>query len=66
MGKVEQLQEQIDKISTEDLAKFRAWFAQFDADKWDREFEADARAGKLDELAEHALRAHAAGRSTEF
>jgi hypothetical protein len=41
-----------------DLAKFRAWFVEFDADAWDRQIEADALTGRLDELAEEALRDH--------
>jgi hypothetical protein len=38
-----------------DLDEFRAWFAQFDAEAWDREFERDAKSGKLDRLADKAL-----------
>ena len=38
-----------------ELAKFRAWFEKFDAIKWDRQFEEDVRAGKLDALAHQAL-----------
>jgi tellurite methyltransferase len=37
-----------------------------DAADWDRQFEADAQAGKLDALAERAFRAHAEGRSTKI
>jgi len=37
-------------------ACFGKWLRQFDADAWDRKIEADARAGKLDELAEAALK----------
>ena len=33
---------------------------------WDRQFEADVKAGKLDTLAERALRDHRAGRSTRL
>ena len=43
-------------LSSDDLAKFRTWFAEFDALEWDRQFEEDVRAGKLDLLAEEALR----------
>lgn len=38
----------------------------FDAEVWDRQFEADLKAGKLDALAERALQGHAAGRSTKL
>ncbi|MGH9464978.1 MAG: hypothetical protein ACRD0X_04985 [Thermoanaerobaculia bacterium] len=64
MSKVEDLEEQIRQMSGDELAAFRRWFAEFDAEAWDRQFELDVEAGKLDSLAERALRDHAAGRST--
>jgi len=39
------------------------WYASFDAEAWDRQFEADVKAGKLDALADKALRAHTSGQS---
>ena len=66
MGKVENLEEQIRTLSPAELARFREWFAEFDAEAWDRQLEADVKTGKLDKLAERALRAHAAGQSTEL
>lgn len=61
MGKIENLEEQIRALTPEEFARFREWFAQFDAEVWDRQLETDVKAGKLDKLAERALRAHAAG-----
>ena len=49
-----------------ELAKFRKWFAEFDAAAWDQEFEADVAAGRLDALAREALRDDRAGRTTEL
>jgi hypothetical protein len=66
MSKIEILEKQVEGLSAEELARFRRWFAEFDAQAWDRQFEADAKAGKLDALAEKALRAHAAGQSTKL
>jgi len=66
MGKIQNLEEQIRALSPEEFARLREWFARFDAEAWDRQLEADAKAGKLDKLAERALRAHAAGQSTEL
>jgi hypothetical protein len=63
MGKVKDIENQVKELSSEELAAFREWFAQFDAEAWDRQLEADVKAGKLDGLAERALRDHAAGRS---
>ena len=64
MSKVEQLEQQIQTLSPEELAQFRAWFAEFDWEMWDRQLERDVASGKLDELAEKALRDHASGKST--
>ena len=66
MGKVEALEKRISALSAEELAEFRRWFAEFDAAAWDRQIERDAKAGKLDALADEALRDHAGGKSTEF
>jgi succinate dehydrogenase flavin-adding protein (antitoxin of CptAB toxin-antitoxin module) len=66
MSKVENLEKQIQQLSPEELAEFRRWYAEFDADLWDRQFESDVKSGKLDALAERALRAHAAGQSTKL
>ncbi len=61
MSKVEQIEDQVSKLSARDLARFRAWYAEFDVDAWDRQIEQDCASGKLDQLAEKALQAHAIG-----
>lgn len=66
MEKVEKIEREVQQLSPEELASFRQWFAAFDAEAWDRQFEADVRAGKLDAPAERALRDHAAGKSTKL
>jgi hypothetical protein len=66
MSRVEQLEGQVKDLPPEELAAFRNWFTAFDAEVWDRQFEADVVAGKLDDLAARALRDHAAGRSTKL
>jgi hypothetical protein len=66
MGKVEKIEQEIQNLSSEEMAELREWFAAFDAEAWDREFEADVRAGKLDALGEQALKAHAAGKTSKF
>ncbi|MDO9118084.1 MAG: hypothetical protein Q7U39_09015 [Nitrospira sp.] len=63
MSKVEAIEEQIEKLSPDELAAFRRWYAAFDGETWDRQFEADVKAGKLDAFAEKALRAHTSGQS---
>jgi hypothetical protein len=66
MGKLENIERQIKDLSPQEMAELREWFAAFDAEAWDRQFEADVRAGKLDALAEKALQAHASGTTTKL
>ncbi len=66
MSKVENIESQIEELSPEELATLREWFAKFDAEAWDRQFEDDVKAGRLDALAERALRDRLAGRSTKL
>jgi len=66
VSKVERLENEVRTLSTEELATFREWFREFDADAWDREIEADASAGKLDDLADRALKAHRTGKTTSL
>ena len=66
MSRIEKIEEEIQQMSPEERTAFRAWFAEFDSAEWDRQFEADARTGKLDALADSALRDHAAGLSTKL
>jgi len=48
MTKVEKLEHKIASLSEKELTEFRLWYAEFDAATWDREIEADSRAGALD------------------
>jgi hypothetical protein len=66
MGKVENIERQIKDLSSQEMAELREWFAAFDAEAWDRQFEADVRAGKLDALAEKALQGHASGATSKL
>jgi len=65
MSLVQEIENAIRKLPAEDLAALRAWFAVFDADAWDRQFEQDVAAGRLDELAEEALRDLREGHCTD-
>lgn len=66
MSTLQELETAVRHLSAEDLAAFRAWFAAYDAEVWDRQLEQDIRTGRLDALAEEALREHRAGRSTDL
>ena len=50
MTKLQLLEEEIKKLSPEELAQLRDWFLELDAQQWDREIERDAASGKLDKL----------------
>jgi len=63
MSKIEELEQKVRALSPEELARFREWFLEFDWAAWDRQLERDVRAGKLDAMAEKALRDHAAGKT---
>jgi hypothetical protein len=66
MSSVQEIEQAIGRLAPEDLAKFRAWFAEFDADAWDRQMEADAAVGKLNALADEALNDLKEGHCTDL
>lgn len=63
MTRLEKIEREIEALGPHDLARFRAWFAEYDAANWDGKIEADAASGKLDTLADKALAAHRSGRT---
>jgi len=66
MGKIDDLERRVKELSAEELAAFRGWFIAFDWEVWDRKLERDIAAGKLDSLADKALREHSEGKSTRL
>jgi hypothetical protein len=66
MSDLQEIERAVSQLSSEDLAVFRNWFAEFDAEIWDQQFEADVKAGRLDKLAAKALQDLQAGRCTEL
>ena len=66
MSTVEDLEKAVSKLTPDELARFRAWFETFDADRFDRRIERDAKAGKLDQLADEALAEFREGRAREL
>jgi hypothetical protein len=66
MATVEQITGAVKRLPKRDLARFRKWFAEYDAAVWDRQLEQDVATGRLDKLAREALRDHKAGRTTEL
>lgn len=53
-------------LPPQELSKFRAWFVEFDAEAWDRQFENDVKAGRLDALADEALHDLREGQTTDL
>ena len=66
MTTIREIEDAVGKLPAQDLAAFRAWFTAFDASQWDRQFEEDVAAGRLDELADEALWDLREGRCTDL
>lgn len=64
MTTVAQISGAVKRLPRKELARFRKWFAEYDATQWDREFEADVAEGRLDAISREVLRDHRAGRTT--
>ena len=46
MSTVHEIEAAVRQLSRQELAAFRDWFSEFDADAWDRQLESDVRAGR--------------------
>jgi hypothetical protein len=66
MTSVEEIKDAVAALPPDKLARFRAWFEEFEAARFDREIKRDAKAGKLDKLAERALDDYAYGRARKL
>jgi hypothetical protein len=55
MTTVDEIEKAIESLTPEQLARFRRWFEDFDAARFDARIERDAGSGRLDRLAEAAL-----------
>ena len=61
---VQELEAAVAQLEPDDLARFAKWFEDYQADEWDRQFEADVAAGRLDALGRQADEDFEAGRAT--
>jgi hypothetical protein len=66
MSTLEDIERALTELPPDQLAQFRAWFEAFDAARFDERIERDAKAGRLDRLAEQALADFRAGRAREL
>jgi hypothetical protein len=58
-----ELETAVTRLPPDELASFIRWFEEFIADAWDRQIEADIRAGRLDEHGRRADSEFEAGRA---
>jgi hypothetical protein len=66
MTTVAEISGAVRRLPKRELAKFRKWFAEFDAAAWDRESDEDVASGRLEALAREALRDDRSGRTREL
>ena len=63
---VQELQAAVSQLSMHELARFRAWFEEYEAKIWDEQFEEDVKSGELEHLAEQAIADLRAGHCKEL
>ena len=63
MSALEMITQAITELPPEEIEQIRAWLNERAEAAWDMQIEADIRAGRLDELADRALREHREGRT---
>lgn len=59
---LEEIAAAIESLPPDQLDRFREWFANFEADEWDRQMTQDSREGKLDRLVNQARQHKRQGR----
>lgn len=61
---IQEIEAAVTQLSPEQLVDFRAWFAEFDAQRWDQQLANDIAAGRLNALADEAIRELREGRTS--
>ena len=61
MSKVDQLKAEIERLPGEEFSELFRWLADKDWERWDKEIEADSRAGRVDFLVREARQQKAKG-----
>ena len=64
MNKIESIEREVRQLTTNELAGFRKWFQEFDAEAWDAQIERDVKVGGLEKLSRRSLKDHKAGKSS--
>ncbi|SKA00908.1 hypothetical protein SAMN02745126_03108 [Enhydrobacter aerosaccus] len=63
---LEDIEKAVAELPVDQLARFRVWFEEFEATRFDQKIERDAAAGRLDRLADQALSDFRAGRARDL
>ena len=56
MTTVQEIEQAVQHLPERELCFFRSWFEEFDARAWDGQFEQDVQSGRLDALADQAVK----------
>lgn len=56
MTTVQEIEKAVQRLPERELDSFRSWFEEFDARAWDRQLEQDVQSGKLDAMADQAIK----------
>ena len=66
MGKIEHIQKSIEDLTPQEVEHLRAWLEEFEARRFDDALEQDAKAGKLEKIADRVRVNIKSGRGEEF
>jgi hypothetical protein len=64
MSTVAEIESAIKKLKPEDVWRVGNWLDELREELWDRQIDADVKAGRLDKLADKAMEDYRAGRCT--
>jgi hypothetical protein len=63
MSTVQEIETAIQKLKPQEIREVADWLQELREELWDKQIDADAKAGRLDKLAEKALEDYRAGRT---
>jgi len=66
MSKIDELKADIERLPGEEIAELFRWLSEREWERWDKEIEADSRAGRLDFLLREAREEKAKGTLREI
>jgi hypothetical protein len=66
MTTVQEIESAVEHLPPKDLSRFRSWFEAFEAASWDRQFETDARNGRLESLVNEARAEYKTGKTSSL